>query len=303
MIKTKEESYSLDKENFLLFEVVQESKLIIFSKHIKISDDDKSYQVPRTESKFSVLKKAKQQNNKQAIEHELKMLNLVGKSEAKTPIEINKEIYLPMRFEGELNLLQAITGKEKLSLILECMNKAIQNILTLHKKNIIHMDISLHNLMFPTGELIDFECSLETDEKTGYAELPSYLFGKSSISQQDDFPEACFPFFESGEKTISAVADCFLLADMLSDTIELISKIYKGHPRLPFLKRTFSEIISTILDIDYRANSVELLEEISTGFEFLLETFLKLEAQPSVKLFSKNSVQLAAPFIVPTPGF
>lgn len=273
--------------NYLLFDITQKSNPIIFAKHIKMVNQ-KYYFVPDNKTKFSVLKRAKQQDNSKAIEHEVKMLNLVNKSEAKAPIIINHLKYIPMRLEGKLNLVQAISSKKKLSLVLDCLQKVIKNIKDLHKNNIMHMDVALHNSMFPTGELIDFENALEIDSKSGYAKLPPYLFGDGSTSDQDDFPEKCFPFFQSDKKIISPIADCFLLADMLFIAIDLISVNYKGFYHLPFLKKSINEIISTILECDYRTCSVKLLEEVYEGFNFVVETFHKLNNQPKMVLFSQN---------------
>ena len=269
---------------------VRKEQLIISAAHIKVIDGNPCV-VPTRESKFSILKRAKQQSNKKAINHELRMLNLLGKSEAKTPIDLFGVKYIPMRKEGKINLSQAIAGKKDLSLILNCLHKSVQKLVDLHKKNIMHMDIASHNLMFPSGEWVDFECSLMVESKTGYAKMPSYLFDKYSLSEQDDLPIKCFPYYESGKKIVSAIADCFLLSDMLAELLYVISTNYKNCSQLPFLNNAFKEIIALISEADYQTNSIKLLEEISDAFEFINNTFQRLTS-PKIGLFFQSKHNL-----------
>lgn len=156
-----DDSFKMDQQIYRPFHVTLKENALECIKHNKSPFEF----VPPSESKLGILKSVKQPDALAFIEHEIAMLNLTGNSEAKVPIVIGEECYIAMKDAGTVNLDTALETIE-FPEVVSCILKAMQNLIKMHEKGIFHNDITLTNIMFPSGEWVDFEYATSSaDEK------------------------------------------------------------------------------------------------------------------------------------------
>jgi thiamine kinase-like enzyme len=70
----------------------------------------------------------------------------------------------PLEFTAAMDSINSILQKDPE--VVPCILKAMQNLIKMREKGIFHNDVTLNNIMFPSGEWVDFEYATSSaDEK------------------------------------------------------------------------------------------------------------------------------------------
>jgi tRNA A-37 threonylcarbamoyl transferase component Bud32 len=202
--------------------------------------------VSPAESKLGILKSVKQPDALDFINHEIKMLNLTGNSDAKVSIVIGDERYIAMKDAGTTNLDDALKIIE-FNEIIPCFLKAMQNLIKMHEIGIFHNDVTLNNIMFPSGEWVDFEYATSASEN--YDNIPQLRSLKNTSGKDvKDFADVIGLIIVNYEYLLQDTSEINLLLK-LRESLENVKVKDNVDVTLPLLKSAEKMLIKMVSEL------------------------------------------------------
>lgn len=247
----------LEKNHYVVMQKdpISDDNKAIFNA-IELTLDEKKQELSLVKnSLYGIAKKLRPDDSKEQKQQTVDIHRRAGLSACTKPIDLDGADYLFMQNIDKGVALKSILEKKNgpisLKEICACLRHAMQDALTLRDAGIVHLDLQISNITFPSGRCIDLEYHATTDspaDSHAKFSLPVTTDLLGSLSEELNIPETMMQFDEkSSQLSIDKHVIDYEFNKVIRETVEHLTERHsmKDNDAFIIALRTMENDLST----------------------------------------------------------